>query len=68
MNGWQVHAQNDLSFQSLFKTEKGKEVACYRIPALTTAPNGDLIAAINERVPSCGDLKWNRNINIVIKY
>ena len=25
------------------------------------------MAAIDERVPSCGDLKWSRNINIAIK-
>ena len=42
-------------------------MSCYRIPSLVTAPNGDLIAAIDERVPSCGDLKWNRDINIVIR-
>jgi sialidase-1 len=34
---------------------------------LTTAPNGDIIAAIDERVPSCGDLKWSKDINIVIR-
>lgn len=34
---------------------------------MVTAPNGDLIAAIDQRVPSCGDLKWNNNINIVIR-
>ena len=42
-------------------------VSCYRIPSLVTAPNGDLIAAIDERVPSCGDLKWSNDINIVIR-
>ena len=40
---------------------------CYRIPALITAKNGDLIAAIDQRVPSCSDLKWNDNINIAIR-
>ena len=64
---WEASAQDSLQLQSLFKTEQDQEVACYRIPALTTAPNGDLIAAIDERVPSCGDLKWNKNINIVIR-
>lgn len=43
-------------------------VACYRIPALVTTNNGNIIAAIDERVPSCGDLKYNDNINIVIKH
>lgn len=42
-------------------------VSCFRIPSLVTAPNGDLIAAIDERVPSCADLKWSNNINIVMR-
>jgi sialidase-1 len=40
---------------------------CYRIPALITASNGDVIAAIDERVENCGDLRSNRDINIVIR-
>ncbi len=44
-----------------------ENISCYRIPALTTAKNGDLIAMIDERVSSCGDLKWNKNINIVMR-
>jgi sialidase-1 len=56
-----------LVFQSLFNARLYPEVACYRIPSLVTAPNGDLIAAIDERVPSCGDLKWNKDINIVMR-
>jgi len=56
-----------LEFVSLFNTGVQEGVSCYRIPALVTAPNGDLIAAIDERVPSCGDLKWNKNINIVMR-
>lgn len=43
------------------------EQGCYRIPALITAPNGDLIAAIDQRVENCGDLRSNRDINIVIR-
>jgi sialidase-1 len=42
-------------------------VSCYRIPSLITTTNGTLIAAIDERNNSCGDLKWNRDINIVIR-
>jgi len=42
-------------------------VACYRIPALAKATNGDLIAAIDERVPSCGDLRHSADINIAIR-
>lgn len=29
--------------------------------------NGDIITAIDERVPSCGDLKWSNDINIVMR-
>lgn len=56
-----------LEFTTLFTSSKGTRPACYRIPALATAPNGDLIAAVDERVPSCGDLKWNEDINIVAR-
>jgi sialidase-1 len=57
----------ELEMQVLFSSSMNDSVACYRIPALVTAPNGDLIAAIDERVPSCGDLKWSRDINIVVR-
>jgi sialidase-1 len=60
-------ANGVISHQDLFNTTMNQDVSCYRIPALTTAPNGDLIAAIDERVPSCGDLKWSKDINIVIR-
>ena len=56
-----------LEFVDLFNTGMTKGVSCYRIPALITAPNGDLLAAIDERVPSCGDLKWSKDINIIMK-
>ncbi len=51
----------------LFSSTNNPNISCYRIPALATASNGDLIAAIDERVPSCGDLKWSKDINIVIR-
>ncbi|MCB0471692.1 MAG: exo-alpha-sialidase, partial [Flavobacteriaceae bacterium] len=51
----------------LFNTDMKDSVNCFRIPTIVTAPNGALIAAIDERVPSCGDLKWSRDINIVIR-
>ena len=64
-------AQDDgISRQVLFAVDRNdttRAVSCYRIPAITTAPDGSLIAAIDERVPSCGDLKWSRDINIVIR-
>ncbi len=53
--------------QDLFNSTMAEGVACYRIPAIVTAPNGDVIAAIDERVPSCGDLKYSKDINIVIR-
>ncbi|GGW26576.1 sialidase family protein [Arenibacter certesii] len=54
-------------YQDLFNAEEVDGVACFRIPAIITAPNGDLIAAIDERVPGCGDLKFSKDINIVIR-
>ncbi len=56
-----------LEIQSLFNTSMKPEVSCYRIPAIITAPNGDLIAAIDERVLSCGDLRGCEDINIVVR-
>lgn len=60
-------ASEKLEFVDLFDTSMNPDVSCYRIPAIVTAPNGDLITAIDERVPSCGDLKWSGDINIVIR-
>ncbi|MDE5416725.1 glycoside hydrolase [Labilibaculum sp. DW002] len=54
-------------YHSLFDKSMNEDVSCYRIPAIVTAPNGDLVAAIDERVPSCGDLKWSKDINIVVR-
>ncbi|MGI9159758.1 MAG: sialidase family protein [Saprospiraceae bacterium] len=59
-----VRAQEP-AFQNLFGRADG--IACYRIPALATAPNGDLLAAIDQRVPSCGDLNQNPDINIALR-
>ena len=50
-------SQNQFDYTDLFNAENNPEVSCYRIPSIITAINGDLIAAIDERVPSCGDLK-----------
>ena len=60
-------SKEEITFTNLFSSDLKSGVSCYRIPALGTAPNGDLIAAIDERVPSCGDLKWSNDINIVIR-
>ena len=62
-----TYTYDSLVFHDLFSTGMNEDVACYRIPAIVTAPNGDLIAAIDERVPDCGDLRTNRNANIIIR-
>lgn len=65
-----VRAEEDIREQVLFEidpTDADRKVCCYRIPSITTTPDGTLIAAIDERVPSCGDLKWSRDINIVLR-
>ncbi len=54
-------------FVSLFNTGMEEGVSCYRIPAIVTAPNGDLLATIDERVPSCNDLRGSDDINIVMR-
>ena len=60
-------ADGIISSQDLFNTSMNSAVFCYRIPALIKAPNGDLIAAIDERNLSCGDLRINEDVNIVIR-
>jgi len=45
----------------------GKNVAIYRIPALCTAPNGDLVLACDARIEDHGDLNWAKPINIAIR-
>ena len=70
LNPWAVFAQvpeGALDLVKVFGKPEDGQVACYRIPALITAANGDLIAAADERVPSCADLKFNADINIVIR-
>ncbi|MBJ2174225.1 exo-alpha-sialidase [Aureibaculum sp. A20] len=69
-NGQKLETKMNLEkivFTDLFNSSMVDSVSCYRIPSLVTAPNGDLIAAIDERIPSCGDLKWSKEINIVIR-
>ncbi len=60
-------AEGLITSTDLFNTSMVENVACFRIPAIITAPNGDLIAAIDERVPSCADLRGSDDINIVIR-
>ena len=58
-------SSEELVFEDLFNAQDKENIACYRIPSIVTAPNGDLIAAIDERVPSCADLRGSTDINIV---
>ena len=60
-------AEGVITVVDLFNASENDQISCYRIPAIVTASNGDLIAAIDERVPSCGDLMWSRDINIVLR-
>ena len=62
-----IKTPEKLIFTDLFNASINDSVNCYRIPAIVTATNGDLIAAIDERVPNCGDLKYSKEINIVIR-
>ena len=49
------YSQN-FEYVDLFDNSMNSEVFCYRIPSLVTTTNGTLIAAIDERNNSCGDL------------
>ena len=66
LTSFTFYSQN-FEYVDLFDNSMNSEVFCYRIPSLVTTTNGTLIAAIDERNNSCGDLKWNRDINIVIR-
>ena len=54
-------------YQDLFNASQNDSVSCYRIPEIVTAPNGDVLAAIDERIPSCNDLRGSNDINIVLR-
>lgn len=56
-----------ISSIDIFNLSMKQGVASFRIPALVTAKNGDLIAAIDERVTNGGDLKFNDDINILVR-
>ena len=60
-------AEGLLEVNDLFNASANPDIACYRIPSIVTATNGDLVVAIDERVPSCEDLRGSRDINIVIR-
>ncbi|SDD64748.1 sialidase-1 [Pricia antarctica] len=54
-------------YEDLFNASNNDSISCFRIPALVTAPNGDVLAAIDERIPSCNDLRGSDDINIVLR-
>ena len=58
-------AEGLIEYHDLFNQSMIKE-GHFRIPALVTASNGDLVAAIDERIGE-GDLRTNYDINIVIR-
>jgi sialidase-1 len=60
-------AKGIIEYHDLFNISMKENIACYRIPSIVTAPNGDLIAAIDERVPNGNDLNRNNDINIVVR-
>lgn len=60
-----LRAETDLG-QTLWARGDGG-VACYRIPALVTAPDGTLIAACDARQESGADLYGGRPIRIVVR-
>ena len=61
------HSSKTLEFITLFSNKDSNSVACYRIPALAMAPNGDLLAVADQRIPSCADLNRNTDINLVLR-
>ncbi|MBX9807548.1 MAG: glycoside hydrolase [Flavobacteriaceae bacterium] len=60
-------AKGMIEYQDLFNTSMNEKATCFRIPSIITAPNGDLVAAIDERIQNCSDLNANNDINIVIR-
>ena len=59
--------KSDLKFHEVFSKSQNSKVSCYRIPSIITTDKGTLIAAADERVLSCNDIKSNRDNNIVIR-
>jgi sialidase-1 len=55
------------SFTTIFGHPSDTTAACYRIPALAVATNGTLLAVADQRIPDCGDLRNNPDINLVLR-
>ena len=51
----------------LFSKSDSLNGGCYRIASLITAQDGTLVAVADQRFNSCGDLKYNDDINIVAR-
>lgn len=60
-------AQTEPVNADLFYDTEYLNGGCFRIPSLVTASDGTLIAVVDERFNQCGDLKYNDNINIIMK-
>jgi sialidase-1 len=60
-------SQKPGDFYTMFSSGIRNSASCYRIPAMVSTPGGAVIAVADERVPSCGDLKVNDDINIVMR-
>lgn len=60
-------SQKQLPFEEkiLFQGVEGK--VCYRIPSIMTANEGTIIAAADERIAKCDDLRTHEDINIVVR-
>lgn len=52
----------------IFNSASIKGGGCYRIPSLVTAKNGTVIAFIDLRPGSCGDLNYNNKIKIAARH
>ncbi len=51
----------------LFSSAELTGNGCYRIPAITKALNGDLLAIADMRMEHCGDLRSHHDINLVLR-
>lgn len=61
-------AQNATPMPTILFTKKDSlNGGCYRIPSLITAQDGTLVAVADRRMNSCGDLKYNDDIDIVAR-
>lgn len=62
-----INAMAAVSEPNVLWQKGDNDIGVYRIPALCTAPNGDLVAACDARKNHGGDLNSNQPINITIR-